>query len=254
MAFPYSQRNEWIHALINLRKELIPAFQKISMHFMTFLILIILQSLNFSFLYGEFHGKIDIGPVFLDVDILESGKTVETLHMKGVKGDATLLIYEGLCIKPNFIWGRGHGQLAAGTIAVGYYIPLTKKIKILPNVGVTWSNLHTRVDFEPIGLFDLKERFHSRSPFIGLEFCYTFAKKWTLMAVYQYAWSRTHTKIGSIVSDKSHSRGPNYSLGIDYSLNEHWSLTFGVGYNITLSHEKHGIRGKGAKLGLAYYF
>lgn len=225
------------------------------MHLIVLRFLVILTGLSFSSLYGAIiHGKIDLGPTLMDIDILESGKTIETLHMKGVKGDATLLLYQGLCIKPSFIWGRGHGQLAAGSVAVGYYLPITKKFKILPNVGITWSYLHTRVDFEEIGLFDLKERFRSDSPFIGMEICYSLTDKWTLMAIYQYAWSRTHTKIGSIVSDKSHSCGPNYSLGVDYSLNKHWSIVFGVGYNITLSKEKHGIRGKGAKLGIAYYF
>lgn len=224
------------------------------MHILILRLLVVFLGMTFFSVYGKCCGKVDLGPTIMDIDILESGKTVETLHMKGVKGDATILIYQGLCVKPGFIWGRGHGQLAAGSIGVGYYIPITKNLKILPNVGVAWSHLHTRVDIEQFALFDLKERFRSQSPFIGLEFCYTFLEKWTLMGVYQYAWSRTHTKIGKVVSDHSHSEGSNYSLGVDYSFNKHWSLIFGVGYNITLSHEKHGIRGKGAKLGLAYYF
>lgn len=209
---------------------------------------------SFPFLHGEIHGKVDLGPTLIDIDILQSGKTMETLHMKGVKGDSTLLVYEGLCLKPGFIWSRGHGQLVAGSIGVGYYLPMTKNFKILPYVGMAWSYLHTRVDLEQLGLFNLRERFRSSSPFIGMELCWTFLEKWTLMAIYQYGWSHTHTKIGSIVSDKSHSDGPNYSLGIDYSIHSQWSVIFGVGYNVTLSHEKHGIRGKGAKLGLAYYF
>lgn len=224
------------------------------MHMIILPLLLFFSSLSFPSLYGMLCGKVDLGPTLMDIDILESGKTVETLHMKGVKGDATLLVYEGLCIKPGFIWGRGHGQLAAGTIAVGYYFPITDKFKILPNIGMTWSYLHTRVDFQEIGLFDLKERFRSNSPFLGMEICYSLTDKWTLMGIYQYAWSRTHTKIDSIVSNKSHSCGPNYALGIDYSINNHWSVTFGLGYNITLSKEKHGLRGKGAKLGIAYYF
>ncbi len=205
-------------------------------------------------LHAEVKGKMDIGPLLMDIDILESGKTTETLHMKGVKGDATILLYQGLCVKPGVIWGEGHGQLVAGSIAVGYYFPLTKKLKVLPNVGITWSHLHTRVDLEPFGLFNLKETFRSNSPFVGLEIGYSLTEKWTLIGLYQYAWSRTHTKIGHVVSEKSHSCGPNYSLGVDYSVNPHWSVTFGVGYNITLSKEKHGLRGKGAKLGIAYYF
>lgn len=211
------------------------------------------------YLQGELRGKVDLGPILMDVDILESGKTVKTLHMKGVKGDATILIYEGLCIKPGFIWGSGHGELTGGSIAVGYYLPITKNLKILPNVGMTWSYLRTRINWEDLQLFNLKERFRSDSPFIGMEICYSITDKLTLMGVYQYAWSRTDTKIrsndlGTLVSDKSHSSGPNYSLGLDYSFNCHWSVLFGVGYNLTLSKEKHGIRGKGVKLGIAYYF
>lgn len=205
-------------------------------------------------LYSACCGKIDMGATLMDVDILESGKTIRTLHMKGVKGDATVFVYEGLCIKPGFMWGSGDGELTAGSIAVGYCLPLNKSLRIIPNVGMSWSYLHTTIDLEPLNLFDQKERFRSNGSFIGMEICYSLTEKWTLMGLYQYAWSQTHTKIGSIVSSNSHSCGPNYALGIDYSFNKNWSLNFGLGYNISLSKEKHGIRGKGAKLGIAYYF
>lgn len=224
------------------------------MYRVLFSFFILISSVSLTPLYGSIHGKVDLGATLLDVDILESGKTIKTLHMKGVKGDATLLLYQGLCVKPSILWGRGHGEVTAGSIAVGYYLPITKKLKILPNVGITWSYLHTRIDLEQMNLFNLKERFRSDSPFIGMDLCYSLTEKLTLIVMYQYAWCRTHTKIGSIVSEKSHSCGPNYSLGVDYSINKNWSVVFGVGYNITLSKEKHGIRGKGAKLGLAYYF
>jgi hypothetical protein len=206
--------------------------------------------------YGKCCGRIDIGAALIDIDVLKSGKTTETLHMTGVKGDATILVYQGLCIKPGFLWasGSGYGEITSGTLAVGYYIPVIEKLKILPHAGVTWGYLSTYVDFKELNLFHLKERFRSSSPFIGIEICYSLTEKWTLTGLYQYAWSRTHTKIKPIVSETSHSCGPNYALGLDYSLNRHWSLTFGVGYNITLSKEKHGLRAKGAKVGIAYYF
>jgi len=137
---------------------------------------------------------------------------------------------------------------------VGYYLPLFKKFCILPYVGITYSYLSTRVDFEELQLFHLKERFRSSSPLIGFDFSFTINEKWSLLGTYQYAWSQTDTKIKPIVNDRSHSDGPNYSLGIEYSINKNWAVNFGVGYNITLSKEKHGLRGKGAKLGIAYYF
>lgn len=216
--------------------------------------LILSLGISFSPISAAINGRVDVGAVLIDLDILESGKTTETLHMKGVRGDATILVYEGLCVKPGFIWSSGHGELTTGTIAIGYYLPILEKLNILPNVGITWSYLHTKVDFEELGFFNLKERFRSSSPFIGMEFSYSITDKLTLMGIYQYAWSRTHTKIKPIVSETSHTCGPNYALSLDYSLNKNWSATFGLGYNITLSKEKHGLRGKGAKLAVAYYF
>ncbi len=140
------------------------------MHTMILRLLIILTGLSFSSIYGAIHGKIDLGPTLVSIDILESGKTTKTLNMKGLKGDMTLILYEGLYIKPSFIWGKGDGQFSSGTIAVGYYLPITKDLRILPSVGMTWSYLHTHVDFDQFNLFDLKERFHSNSSFIGQRF------------------------------------------------------------------------------------
>lgn len=236
------------------------------MNFFTRFLTVLFCWISFS-VYGKCCGKIDIGPAWVEIDVLKSGKTEKTLNMPGVKGDATILLYQGFCIKPGFLWARRGGEVASGTIAAGYYFPITEKLKILPNVGATWSYLRTHVDVEvsapeevkllgvnTLTFDDVRERFRSCSPFLGLEFCYSINEKWTLIGIYQYAWSRTHTKLGELGSFKSHSCGPNYALGVDYSLDPHWSITFGVGYNITLSKEKHGLRGKGAKLGLAYYF
>ena len=219
-------------------------------------------------------GKVDVAAALVDLDILESGKTIKTLHMKGVKADATIAVYQGLSIKPSFLWCQGHGVLNSGSLAVGYYLPLFEKLKFLPNVGVTWSYLHTRYDIPEVELFHLKERFRSTTPFVGLEVYYSITKKLSLFAIYQYGWARTHTKIrtkredktglhpGAIAlgltdknqTDKSHSCGPNYGIGLDYCFDDHWSVNIAFGYNITLSHEKHGLRGKGGKLGVGYYF
>lgn len=222
-----------------------------------------------SLVFAEVRGRVDVGAVYAAVDILESGKTVKTLHMEGIKGDATILPIHGFAVKPSFIWTTGHGDLAAATIAVGYYIPIVKCFSILPNIGITWSYLKTTLNLEELGVprealpphlhdvadsFHVKERFRSDSPFLGLDFSLTIFEKLTLIGMYQYAWARTHTKITGFGSDKSHSCGPNYSLALDYSLNQNWSISLGAGYNITLSKEKHGLRGKGVKLGLAYYF
>ncbi|MCE2982717.1 MAG: outer membrane beta-barrel protein [Parachlamydia sp.] len=210
----------------------------------------------FSSLQGEVKGKVDVGPAYLSIDILESGKTEEELSMWAIKGDATLVGWRGLSLKPGFLYGEGNhkSEIAAFTIGVGQYVPVSSCFSILPYVGVTFTYLHTHIDIEELGVFHLKERFRSNSPFVALEFSYQFWEGLTLNGLYQYAWSHTHTKIKPFVSDKSHTQGPNYALGLEYTMTPNWAVNLGAGYNITLSKEKHGLRGKGVKLGLAYYF
>lgn len=202
----------------------------------------------------EINGKIDFSGALVDIDILESGKTIETLHMKGIKADGILAFYKGMCIKPGVIFVGNDGQFTVLSIGFGQYIPITKTITILPSVGVSWSYLHTKVDIAEIGLFDAKEKFRSVSPYISFEASWQFLEKWYLHGLFQYAWSRTHTTIGRLISQKSHSNGPNYGLGLEYAFNKSWSLTLGAGYNISLSREKHGLRGKGIKFGIIRYF
>lgn len=199
-------------------------------------------------------GKIDIGPAYAVIDVLESGRTEHTRYLKGFKGDATIVLWKGIFIKPNILWGEGNARLTAGGIGIGQCLPINDCLTLLPSVGINFSYFRTKIDVEEVFLFDLTEKFRSSSPYICMEFTYKITPKWILMGMYQYAWSHTKTTIDPIISDKSHTCGPNYALGIEYCMNDNWSLTFGVGYNITLSKEKHGLRGKGAKLGLAYYF
>lgn len=202
-------------------------------------------------------GKVDIGPAYIELDILQSGKTIETRRVWVVRGDSTILVWGGYFLKPGFMWGDNHTtKFTAGSIGAGHCFPIGDRLVLMPSVGVAFTYLKVEVDLDlgPFVIEDITEKFHSTSPYIAMEFTYKLNDCWTLMGMYQYAWSKTHTTIGDFEEQKSHSCGPNYSLGIDYSINKCWSVTFGVGYNITLSHEKHGLRGKGAKLGLAYYF
>lgn len=209
---------------------------------------------------AEIKGRADLGAVYAEIDILKSGKTQKTLHMKGLQFNAYAVLYQGFTIKPSALWVDGHGGLATGTIAAGYMIPCWK-FKFFPNVGITWSYLHTSVKIEDFGLLTgrahYRERFRSNTPFLGLDVCFTITDKLSLIALYQYGWAHTHTKLRHTpikYSEKSHSCGPNYALSLDYSLTDHWSLTLAGAYNITLSKEKHGLRGKGLKLGAAYFF
>ena len=205
-------------------------------------------------LHSEVKGKIDIGPVLVDIDVLESGHTIQTQHMKGLRGDATIVVWNGIFLKPTYTWAQGDGRLSTGGIAIGQCIPAWKGVTIMPSVGVAFSSLRSKIDVDTLNLSNLTQKFRSTSPYISLECAYQFAEKWTIMGTVQYAWAHTKTTVKPLFSDKSRSNGPSYALGIEYSLNKNWSVTLAGAYNIALSHEKHGIRAKGVKLGLAYYF
>src|SRR5688572_29345213 len=112
-------------------------------------------ALSFSFLSAEIKGKVDIGPAYLSIDILESGKTEQSVSMGAIKGDATISIWRGLCVKPGFLLAQGNdkSQIAAFTIGIGQYIPVTDKFSILPSIGATFTYFHTHIDFAELGVY-----------------------------------------------------------------------------------------------------
>lgn len=199
-------------------------------------------------------GRVDIGYAWIDIDVLESGKTVDRMHVNSVKGDATISIYKGLCVKPGFVWGSGDGDIESFTLAMGQYFPLTERFAVLPYVGVGYGRIHTHIDIPEFGLFHLKEQFHSVSPYIGLDVNFKPFDRCTIFGIVQYIWSSTDTKIENLPKDKSHSEGFNYALVFEYEVYKNFCLSLAGGYNTSLTKEKHGFRMKGAKIGLAYYF
>lgn len=205
-------------------------------------------------LLADSKAKIDVGPAFIHLDILESGKTIDRMDMPGVRADANYMFENGICIKPTVLYGSNNGSLLSVGASVGQYIPCGDQWSFLPNLGVSYSYVHTTVDFPSFGLLDLKEKFRSISPFLGLDAYYTFTPTWRICGSFQYAWSRTHTEIQHLPKSKSHCQGPIYSLLLEKDITPSWSLNLGMGYNISLTKEKHGLRGTGVKLGLARWY
>ncbi len=213
-------------------------------------------------------GKVDAGPVYVHLDVLESGHTVKKLDMFGFKVNGTVMLKEGygFCIKPDILYASGHGELIAGALGLGHVTPINDSFCLTPTVGLSLTNLRTSLNLELIpGLpkFHFRERFRSLAPYIALEGTYTIVKGLRVCASIQYSWSRTHTKIEKLddVTQikgsgkvKGNSKGPSYAMMIEKDLNEKWSLHLGAAYNEGLTHEKHGLRGYGIKLGLAHWF
>lgn len=209
-------------------------------------------------LQAETQGKLDVGPAFLHIDILESGRTVKRMDMWAIRSDFSYFLHKGLYIKPIVLYGNGgaaKGGIFSGSLGFGYYIPLREKLAIAPSVGVTYSHLWTKIDFEPLQLIGLREKFRSWAPYLGLDLYFNFRPDCRVCVGAQYAWAWTKTSIQKLVkNDKSHSQGFAYSILLEYDLNSKWSINFGAAYNLTLTKEKHGLRGTGIKAGLVRWF
>lgn len=222
------------------------------------LILTALISLSHS-LFADTCGKIDIGPAIIHIDVLESNKTIKKVNMLGVKADGSYLIWKGVCLKGGALYGRqGHSETASGNIGIGHYTPICPTFSFTPSIGCTFTQFHTHLP-HPFFPATLKERFRSISPYLALEATYTIVPGWRISAFYQYAFSRTYTRISSTLlpkslTTKSNPKGPNYSFLLEHDLNEHWSINLGGSYNISLTKEKHGIRAYGGRLAIAYWF
>lgn len=206
---------------------------------------------------AECCGKIDAGPAFLHVDVLESGHTIKKINMLAVKADASLIVWKGVCIKPTILYaGRGHSEILSGGCGLGHYTPIGEKCSVTPSIGCNFTQFKTTIHYRVATGYkiNLRERFCSVSPYVAIDASYCFVKGWRIVGFYQYVWSRTHTTIKGFDSTNSNPKGSNFGLMLEGDINEKWSINIGAAYNSSLTKEKHGLRGYGARLGIAYWF
>lgn len=199
-------------------------------------------------------GRVDIGPAFASIDMLESGHTVRTLELWGVRADATILIYKGFCIKPAVLIADGKANLNVYSIGAGFCFPITETITLTPSGGYSETHYKSRISFPAFGLTHLREKFKSQGGYLAIDGCWTFIPGFRAYAGFQWAWSTVHTTVRPLFKSKQHCQGPSYTGCIEYDLLENLSINFAGAYNLSLSKEKHGLRGKGCKLGLVYWF
>lgn len=227
-----------------------------------------------SVLSAEIWGKVDVAPAYVHIDVLEHEKTVHRIDMCAFKGDATVIVWKGLCFKPTVLaGGSGGGNIVTTGLGLGFCTPCWDWLVLTPSAGCLYTNMTTHIDLDipfplsPTGFFHLhrvRENFWSVSPYIALEATFRIRCDFRICAQFQYAWSTTHTTLSKHEAfpngkrfkhtDKSHSDGPSYGVLVEYDLNDCFSINAGAAYNLTLTKEKHGLRGYGGKLGLAYWF
>ncbi len=228
-------------------------------------------------LNAEVCGKVDAGPTYIHLDMLQSGKTVKRVDMAGVKVDSSIVFWKGLCVKPTFIYGNGHGEITSAGGSFGHYTPFCENWSATPAIGCVYTEIETTIPIALQGLLPfpippmprahVKQKLYSVSPYLSLDVSYCFYKGWRIIAVYQYSWSRTLTTLSlkkplfpliggnaENVRDWSHSQGSNYGLMLEGDINDHWSINIGAAYNLGLSKEKHGIRAYGGRIAVAYWF
>lgn len=229
---------------------------KILSRFFTF---VSLFTLCYQSIEAQCSGKVDIGPAYVHVDILEHGHTVKRLDMGAVKADATIVplkdYFPGLCLKPTVLYGSGHGDLLTTGIGIGHFIPINDNICFTPSLGYSYTDLRARINLREFNLFNLKEKFRSNAFYLCIEGHYKFWECWRVCGQIQYAWSHTHTTISSLPGkQRSNAKGFNYAAMIERDINDCWSIHVGVAYNESLTNERHGLRGYGTKVGIAYWF
>ena len=221
-----------------------------------FAVLMLTHLLNLS-LGAKCSGKLDIGPAYAHIDVLESGHTVKRLDLGTIKADATIVPDDeyGICLKPTAMWGTGNGDLFTTGIGIGHFIPLNENLCITPSVGYTYTDIRAKINLRSLGLFNLQEKFRSNAVYLCLDGHYKFSEHWRICGAIQYAWSHSHTTISKISNHAtSNCKGFNYAIMLERNVTEQFSAHIGFAYNESLTHEKHGLRGYGSKVGLAYWF
>ena len=199
-----------------------------------------------SYLSGACDARFDVGPAFASIDMLESGKTIRTYNLGGVKGDAAV-VYQGFAVKPSFLYADGDANLTSGSIGLGFCIPVLEDVYVTPTYGFTETRFKSKI-----------EKFTSHGQYVAMDISWTFIKGWRVYGMAQWCWSRVNTTLytpfGPFKLPKSHCKGPNYGIALEHDITDQFSVSIAGGYNSSLSKEKHGLRGKGAKLGLVYWW
>lgn len=210
-------------------------------------------------------GKVEVGPTVLRVDLMDCGKRDKKMDLYGYRADACWVVTDGWCLKPTMLMAWGDGDLYTLSLAFGRCIPLcNEKIIITPSVGYSWSYLSTEntitipTEFGPYEVEGVKQKFSGTAPFLGLDVLFNLTPCWRICGSFQYGFSRSWSKLSKegVFTHRCHtnSKGPSYGLMIERDINKKFSVNLGIGYNHAYSSDKSGLKAKGAKLGIVYWF
>ncbi|MDP1836279.1 MAG: hypothetical protein Q8K75_10200 [Chlamydiales bacterium] len=211
-------------------------------------------------------GKVDFGPCYVNMKVLQHGKTQNTLEMYGVRGDATIQVFpgesivRGIVIKPSGTWAEGDGNFVSTGVSLGHYTPLgfctpfLEDVAVTPIFGVVYSRLSTWVDYAEFGLPNLKQVTSATTPYLGIDVAWQINPRWLLSGSFQYGWAAGRTHIDVLGFSKGQSTGPTCSVMLDYYITQCWSVNAAWAYNHSLTQELHGMKVNGCRIGLGYTY
>lgn len=199
-------------------------------------------------------GKIDAGPVYINVDVIDNGSVVDSLDLWGVRADNTGQIIHGLVYKFGISFAGGDGDYLFLSGGLGYYIPICKGWVLIPHAGISYSHLKYPIDIPAFALYHVSQKFTSHTPYIGFDLSYEITPCWIVTGSFLYGFSQTKTKTGDLFTFKGESKGPSYALMVEYCMTQCASVHIAGAYNLTRSKEKHGIKGAGVRIGMGYRY
>ena len=198
-------------------------------------------------------GKVDMGYMHMDVDIITNNVKTRHLTMDGFASNGTIQLYSCLVTKPTVMFAEGEGNYYSLGNNFGVYLPY-KCFSITPSAGGGYSSL--RFDSAALtgGLFSYRQKVISRSVNVAVDLSYEVMDCLTLSGTIQYAWVNSRTTFGRLANYKAESKGFNYVAMVDYYLNDCVSLNLTGAWQSSRDKERHGSDGRGIRLGMGYTF
>jgi hypothetical protein len=210
-------------------------------------------------------GKVDGGPVKIEIDIVNKGKKERQLDFTGGSINGSFVFGEyGFCLKPKLMAASGEGETWNAGIGAGVVLPLDLKdygtLYTTPSAGIAFGELNTHLDMtSPLVLNGVSEVHHTQTPYVGIDFAWSTNCKLMFSFMYQYGWSRSHTVIkhstaGTLLDQKTEAAGSNYAFQVDYYYTDNWSVNAAYALNTSYSKEKNGFEAHGYRIGVGRSF
>ena len=198
--------------------------------------------------------RIDTGPAYLKIDLLEKEKIRKTIRLNAFKFDGSIGIGKGFCLKPSFLYADKKTYISTYSLGLGYNLTFIPMFCFTPHVGVSRTSFKTPIHIPEYTLAPLKECFLSYGKYIGLDITWNIIPGLRMYGGFQYIWSRVKTTVKPLFISHNNTEGPSYGLVIEKDLGTNFSLSLSYGYNLSLSEEKHGLKGQGVKFGCVYWY